>query len=391
MASIRKRPVTTAPGTRQRYAYQVRWVDPGGNEQSAQYKRLEDARAKRIEVEAELQRGSYVDPRAGRVSFRDYAEGWRAIQAHRGFTAANAERNLRLHVYPHLGDRPLNSIRRSDLQTLVKHLEKRPDNPQGLASSTIGTVLATVTAVFSAAVLDGILAASPVKRVAIAKAPQHGVIIPTTDTVFSIAESVRKRYRRMVRVAMSTGLRQGELAGLCVESVEFLSKTPTITVDPDLGQLVCHAGEKPRLAPPKSAAGARTIPVPHEVVEELSAQIAEYGTGELQGRHLIFTNTRHNPIQRKDMSDILGPVLRDHGFPSGIGWHLFRHFYASCLLAEVPNIKAVQVYLGHENSKETLDTYGHLLPGVADNAGRDAVSRVFRAQKKNPASEETGP
>lgn len=366
MASIRKRTLAPDAKGRPRTAYQVRWIDPQGHEQSAQFKRLEDARAKRIEVESEIQRGTYIDPRAGRVSFREFAEQWRAIQVHRSATASTYERTLRLHVYPTLGDRGLNSIRRSDIQALGKRLEGV------LAPSSVGKVLNIVTAVFSAAVLDGIIAQSPVQKISRPKGKRI-ISIPTADEVFATAESVSERYQRLVRVAAGTGLRQGELAALSLGSVDFLRRTVTVDaqlITPDKGPVY--------LGPPKSAAGYRTIPVATEVIEELSAQVAEFGTLEFEGRELIFSSRWGRPLRRNVMTGIV---------PGG--WHQFRHFYAACLLAEVPNIKLVQVRLGHENASETLDTYGHLLPD-AEDASREALSKVFRAQKKAPSSEEPG-
>ena len=63
--------------------------------------------------------GQYVDPRAGRVTFRSYAEQWRKAKPHRPTTAAGVELVLRVHAYPLLGDMPLARIRRSDVQQLT--------------------------------------------------------------------------------------------------------------------------------------------------------------------------------------------------------------------------------------------------------------------------------
>jgi Phage integrase, N-terminal SAM-like domain len=64
--------------------------------------------------------GAYVDPAAGRVTLRTYAEQWRKMQVHRVSTAAQVETNLRRHVYPTFGDRALGSVRPSELQAWVR-------------------------------------------------------------------------------------------------------------------------------------------------------------------------------------------------------------------------------------------------------------------------------
>jgi integrase len=71
------------------------------------------------EIRGDLLRGTHVDPAAGRVLLADFARTWLEAQPHRAGTALLYERTLRLHVYPRIGDRPLASIRRSDIQALI--------------------------------------------------------------------------------------------------------------------------------------------------------------------------------------------------------------------------------------------------------------------------------
>lgn len=99
--------------------------------------------------------GQFVDPRSGRVTFRDYAERWRAGQVHRLTTVAYVEGKLRQHAYPVLGDRPLSSVRPSDIQAWVKGMTDR------LAPSTVGTVHGVVSGIFRAAVRDRLIVANP--------------------------------------------------------------------------------------------------------------------------------------------------------------------------------------------------------------------------------------
>lgn len=58
-------------------------------------------------------------------------------------------------------------------------------------------------------------------------------------------------------------------------------------------------------------------------------------------------------------------VLDPLDWPKGIGYHLFRHYYASLLIHKGLSVKVVQRRLGHATVKETLDTYGHLWTPMA--------------------------
>src|SRR4051794_32967971 len=117
MASIDKRP---------NGKYLARWREvPGGPQKSQQFGRKIDAQNFLDGLRGDLVRGQYVDPKLGRESFRDYAERWRHVQLHRPGTVRSAEQHLRLYVYPAIGDLPIAAVRSSDVQSLVKQLERK--------------------------------------------------------------------------------------------------------------------------------------------------------------------------------------------------------------------------------------------------------------------------
>jgi integrase len=74
-----------------------------------------------------------------------------------------------------------------------------------------------------------------------------------------------ERYRALVVLAAGTGVRHGEALGLEVEAVDFLRRTLEVRQ-----QLVTMPGKPPYLAPPKTPAACRTIPLPQVVVGALT-------------------------------------------------------------------------------------------------------------------------
>jgi integrase len=46
--------------------------------------------------------------------------------------------------------------------------------------------------------------------------------------------------------------------------------------------------------------------------------------------------------------------------------HEARHTFASLLIDSGANVKAISEFMGHASIQETMDTYGHLLPGSRD-------------------------
>ncbi len=120
--------------------------------------------------------GQYVDPKAGRVALRDYAELWRAAQVHRPTSAAHFETMLRRHTYPTLGDRPLSSILPSEIQAWVKRLSTGDGDRPALAPATVSVVHGIVSSVFKAAVRDRRIMANPCEGTKLPKVQRRHVV-----------------------------------------------------------------------------------------------------------------------------------------------------------------------------------------------------------------------
>jgi hypothetical protein len=182
MASIDKRPNGT---------WRARWREyPGGPQRTKAFERKADAQRFIDGVRGDLVRGVYMDPAIGQVTFRDFAEEWRELQPHRASTATNVEQDLRLHVYPVLGDRPIASIRTSHVQAMVTTAAA------GLKPSTLHRVYGRVTSVFRAAVRDRIVASSPCVDVRLPRADAMAISdVLTTAQVLDLAAAVPGRYR----------------------------------------------------------------------------------------------------------------------------------------------------------------------------------------------------
>ena len=102
MASIKRRPDGQ---------WRARYRDAAGKEHARHFARKVDAQDWLDEVTASVVTGQCCDPKAGRVTLREYAEGWRLNAVHRPSTRDRVESLLRCHVYPVLGDRPIGNIR----------------------------------------------------------------------------------------------------------------------------------------------------------------------------------------------------------------------------------------------------------------------------------------
>ena len=210
---------------------------PTAESTQRRFARKVDAQQWLDEVTAAVVTGQYVDPKAGQVTFRDYAERWREMQVQRPSSRAHVETMLRRHAYPTLGDRRLSSIMPSDIQAWVKGLE--------LAPATVGVIHGIVSTVMKAAIRDRRIASNPCDGTKLPKVQRKQIVPLTTEQVAAVRDALPPQLQALVTLAAGTGMRQGECFGLTVDRVRFLERT--VTVDRQL-VTVAEAGALPRTA-----------------------------------------------------------------------------------------------------------------------------------------------
>lgn len=381
--------------------YRARYIGPDGSEQNKSFpdgkKRL--AEKWLTNIEADMTRGQYIDPTAGKMTFRQYAAEWLAGQTTDPTTRENTERRLRLHAFPYLGNRSLSSLQPTDIRTWVRKLEDA-----GSAGSSRRVIFGNVSAVLSAAVDDGRLARNPCRAQSVRRPkPEPGRVTPwTAERVFSVRRALSARFRSMVDVGAGCGLRQGEILGLPVDEVDPLSGVVHVT------NQVKIVDRKLVFAPPKNGK-LRDVPMPDVVASELAKHMTAFPPvevtlpwlrpdGEPVTKLLYFTAAEGGAIWRNAFNThAWKPALADAGVipkpgpgerykeAREDGMHALRHFYASVLLDAGESIKALSAYLGHADAGFTLRTYTHLMPS-SEARTRNAVDAMFRTAQGGPTA-----
>lgn len=345
--------------------WQARYYDPDGRERTRMFDRRQDADRFLITVSADVLRGAYVDPDAGKVTFAEFAERWLAAQTFGESSREATELRLRLHAGRHFGTRELRDIKPSAIQSWLRKLQ------QELAPTYVRTVFTNVSAVFNAAVDDGLIASNPCRAgsVKLPKREQRKIEPWPVEQVEAVIDALPDRYGAIAVVAAGCGLRQGEVFGLRVRDVDFLRRQLHVE------QQVKIVRSQLELDRPKGGK-TRTVPLPDTVAAELAEHLRRHPT---EGDDLVFTSRERKPINRNHFNPyIWKPALKDAGVePSRAnGMHALRHFYASVLIDAGESVKAVAEYLGHADPGFTLRVYAHLFPS-SDERARQAVDATL--------------
>jgi len=116
---------------------------------------------------------------------------------------------------------------------------------------------------------------------------------------------------------------------------------------------------------PKTRATRRTLTLPGVVRDVLGEHL---GARPVVGHGLVFTDTAGGPLRRSNFArrDFKPAVAASVGEPCRV--HDLRHTHAAWLIANGEHAKTIQARLGHASIKTTLDRYGHLMPGLDEDA-----------------------
>jgi integrase len=323
--------------------WQARHLDPISNQRvtaSETFATKAEAGRWLASAQADMERGSWVDPRAGNVPFAEFATAWVAEHPSlRPRTRENYEGNLRLHVLPPLGEIPLNQITPSIVRRWHSGLSK-----EGVLSvATIAKCYRLLHAMMATAVADELVVRNPcvVNGASVDRSDERPVASLTQ--VKALADAVDPRYRALIL----TGLRLGELLALRRRHVNLL--LGIVTVDEQLFEMsdgTQHNG------PPKTLAGKRTVAIPPPLVGELELHLTKYAGPGVNG--FVFTAPEGGSIRRGNFrARVWVPAIASVGIPN-FRFHDLRHTGNTLAAATGASTRELMARMGHSSSRAAL-------------------------------------
>ncbi|MDH4074880.1 MAG: site-specific integrase [Acidimicrobiia bacterium] len=209
-----------------------------------------DARRWLATVEADMIRGVWVDPDAGRIPFGKYATRWVAERPVRPRTREVYEGQLR-HIVPVFANVHLCDVHPVDVRTWHGRLAA-----SGLHHNTVAKIYRLFRSIMTTAVDDGLIARNPVRIKGASSERMIERPLLTWDDVRALASAIHPRFECLVWTAAASGLRFGELTGLTVEHVNLERRELRV-----IQALHDIKGQGPTLGPPKTESAVRTVPL----------------------------------------------------------------------------------------------------------------------------------
>ena len=224
-----------------------------------------DAYAWLSTVEANILKGGWIAPSAGKETVGVYATAWLARRPNlRPRTRELYSYLLDHHVVPTFRDVNLADMTVARIRAWHDELEHEHNAIAPKAYRLLKTILGS-------AVEDRRILANPcqIKGAAAEHAAERPVA--TIAEVEALADAVTPQYRTMVLLAAWCSLRFGELAALTRRRIDPIHGV--VEVNETLTET---ANGLRQLGPPKTKAGRRTVTVPPHVLPEVTEHLAKY-------------------------------------------------------------------------------------------------------------------
>jgi len=292
----------------------------------------------------------------------EYLGGWlEAVRPSlRPRTFTRYEQYVRLHTLPHLGRLPLAKLGPHHLQDLYADRQKA-----GLSPTSVRHLHAVLHLALGQAAKWGLVARNVADLVTPPRARRQemATLSPEQTRIF-LAAAQGDRLEALYVLALTTGMRQGELLALRWRDVDLQGRTLQVKAT------LQRTGAGFAFAEPKTARSRRQVALTDAAVAALRRHKAGQAEERLrigaawEDNGLVFANEVGRPIEATNLLRRSFHSLLVRAALPRIRFHDLRHTAATLLLAEGMHPKIVADMLGHAQVAITLDLYSHTTPAM---------------------------
>lgn len=320
------------------------------------------------EKHAEIRRGDFVDPSAGKLTLAQWWDRWSATRRVESATSSKRESVWRNHVQPAFGSWPLDSIQSWDVEAWVADLGKaksaRGDKPLGAEMQASAVRL--LKQLLADAVRHRLLRINPADVVETPSVPKHVDRFLSVDEADQLLQAITMPGKRggvargekrprvpdpasqlFVQLMLEAGLRWQEAAGLHVFRIDLMRRTITVKEVAERGRRIKEV--------PKSDAGQRVVPLTDDLVAALSRHL-----GGRARDGLVFPDPKGGVLDYSNwLKRVWNPAIEaaELADPQPTP-HDCRHSYGSWLAENGVPPHEIRDLMGHSSLRAT-ERYVH--------------------------------
>lgn len=354
-------------------------LDPITNRRRQQskggFRTKKDCEKSMNELLTQLENGLYFETK--KMSLKEYLSYWLNTYAKVNVAAST----FCLYVgfsnttIKHIGNTLLNQLKPAVIQNFYSTLitEKR------LSSGSILKIHRMLHLALKHAAQWEMILTNATDNVKAPRANKTEMKVWDSPTASKFLEDIKETIAYLpVMLALTTGMRQGEIAALKWSNVNFSDGFISVTHN------FQRVGNQYELTKPKTEKSRRSIAMMDVTIKELKnlriKQIEiKMGLGiKFTDDDFICSWDNGTPFRPHYISDIFRNAVSNLMYPK-IRFHDLRHTHATMLLSKDVNPKIVSERLGHSTINITLDTYSHVLP----NMQKEAVKKLNQLFENN--------
>lgn len=260
---------------------------------------------------------------------------------------------LENHILPAFGDKCLSDINNEAMIQFGNNLQK--SDGKGLSPKSTSDIISRMKSIRKYALLHGYDVGFVPECITITQ-QQESIRVLSMKEEKLLLDYVRRASNLTglgILICLFTGLRIGELCALTWENISLVEKK--LFVKKTMQRLQNMDKNAPTrtyisIDEPKSKCSIRTIPIPDNILDDLSGTHPEDA--------FVLTGRSDSYVEPRTMENRFKSILKKCGIDDA-NFHTLRHTFATRCVEVGFDIKSLSEILGHANVNITLNRYVH--------------------------------
>lgn len=313
---------------------------------------------------AQIDEGIFVSP--SKMTVKAWLEMW--LEEYTGslkeHTLVSYRIQVKSNILPYIGAIKLSALQPHNVQKAMNTLYKRP-----LSAKSVKNCYGVLHKAMTQAVLNGYISKNPCDGVQLPRIEKKDISPLGEDEIRSFLEVIKgHKNETLFKVALFTGMRQGELMGLQWKHVDFNAGTILVC------QQLIHEKKKQgiyKFAPTKTDAIRKITPAPivmqwlHQLkITQAAQRLAMGNQWDTTLPDLVFTNEFGKNMSNTTLTHQVKRLAESIG-KKGFRFHDLRHSYAVAAIRAGDDMKTISSNLGHASISITMDVYASFTVDMA--------------------------
>lgn len=263
------------------------------------------------------------------------------------------------HIKPHLGSVKLENITSVMCQDIISNLDETD-----MRYSTKVSIKKFIKFIFDDAIMNNFLTSNPVnKKIVPIKNGEDELkirVLTRSEQAAFLKASKNTFYENLLRFALLTGMRSGEILGLTWDDIDFENNNIYVNK-----QIVLEPMKKEFMFSKTKNKKNRDIPMTQEIVRLLKRQRVKWKefvlkgcTPVFDGKELVFFNKKGQNAKTQTINLHIRKICKMANIKQ-IHVHILRHTFATRAIENGMKPHVLQDILGHSDIKITFGYYVH--------------------------------